>query len=86
MSPVRRLGTMGAEAAGWSARARPPRRPRVTAGAVRPAAVAGLMWIANPRYMKFFLEDGTGPWLALSAVVMQAIGYFIISRMVRIEA
>jgi tight adherence protein B len=57
-----------------------------TALTLIPAAVGGLMWVANPRYMSFFLHDGTGPWLALSAVVMQMIGYAIIRQMVKIEA
>lgn len=57
-----------------------------TALTLIPAVVAGLMWIVNPRYMKYFLQDGSGPWLALGAVVMQGIGYAIIRQMVKIEA
>jgi tight adherence protein B len=57
-----------------------------TALTLIPAAVASLMWVVNPRYMQFFLRDGSGPWLALSAVAMQMVGYAIIRRMVRIEA
>jgi tight adherence protein B len=50
-----------------------------------PASVAGLMFVVNRPYMRFFVEDSNGHWLTATAIVLQLIGYLVIRKMVRIE-
>jgi tight adherence protein B len=50
-----------------------------------PLAVAGLMFLANPDYVTFFLRDETGNYMAIGGVVLQLIGYAIIKKIVNIE-
>jgi tight adherence protein B len=50
-----------------------------------PAAVAGLMFAANPSYARFFIDDPAGQQLLAASLGLQAIGYLIIRKIVRIE-
>jgi tight adherence protein B len=50
-----------------------------------PIGVAGLMFLTNPDYIKFFINDETGRMLLGAAVVFQLIGYGVIRKIVAIE-
>ena len=50
-----------------------------------PPALAGILFILSPNFMKILWEDPWGVNLLLVAGTLQLIGSFIISRMVRIE-
>jgi tight adherence protein B len=50
-----------------------------------PIVVALLLFYLNPDYGKFFLTDPTGQMLAGAAVLLQALGYGIIKKIVTIE-
>ncbi len=50
-----------------------------------PLAVALLMFYVNPDYVRFFFTDPTGQVMAISAAVLQVIGYLIIKKIVTIE-
>jgi tight adherence protein B len=50
-----------------------------------PPALAGILFILSPNFMRILWEDPWGVQLLLVAGTLQVIGSFIISRMVRIE-
>ena len=50
-----------------------------------PLAVGILMFMANPRYARFFVDDPIGHQLLAGALGLQLIGYLIILKIVRIE-
>ena len=50
-----------------------------------PPALAGVLFILSPNFMKILWEDPWGVQLLLVAATLQMIGSFIISRLVRIE-
>jgi len=50
-----------------------------------PAAVGALMFVVNPQYARFFLDDPMGHELLAGAVGMQLLGYLIIRKIVTIE-
>jgi tight adherence protein B len=50
-----------------------------------PIGVAVLMFYVNPNYVGFFVEDETGHYMAAAAILLQAIGYGIIRKIVSIE-
>jgi len=50
-----------------------------------PPALAGILFILSPNFMKVLWEDPWGVNLLLIAGTLQLIGTFIISRLVRIE-
>jgi len=50
-----------------------------------PLAVAGLMFFANREYVTFFFTDETGRLMLGAAVCLQAVGYFVMRKIVSIE-
>jgi len=50
-----------------------------------PLAVAALMFVVNPDYVKFFANEQVGQIMAAAGVVLQLIGYAIIQKIVSIE-
>ena len=50
-----------------------------------PPALAGVLFILSPNFMRILWEDPWGVQLLLVAATLQIIGSFIISRLVRIE-
>jgi len=50
-----------------------------------PAAVATLMFLANPRYARFFVDDPLGHQLLAASLGLQLLGYLIIRKIVTIE-
>lgn len=50
-----------------------------------PPALAGVLFILSPNFMRVLWEDPWGVQLLLVAATLQVIGSFIISRLVRIE-
>jgi tight adherence protein B len=50
-----------------------------------PVAVAVLMFVANPGYARFFLDDPAGHKLIAAGVGLQVVGYLIIRKIVTIE-
>jgi tight adherence protein B len=50
-----------------------------------PAAVGILMFIANPTYARFFIDDPIGLQLLGSGIALQIIGYLIMRKIVTIE-
>jgi tight adherence protein B len=50
-----------------------------------PIAVAVLMFFTNRDYVLFFFNDDVGQLMALAAMGLQALGYFIIQQIVKIE-
>ena len=50
-----------------------------------PGAVAGIMFYVNPDYAMFFVNDPTGQAMAGAALALQARGYAVIQKIVRIE-
>ncbi len=56
-----------------------------TALSLIPAAVAVLMFFANPDYVRFFFTDDVGQIMMASAVGLQLIGYGIMKKIVKIE-
>ncbi len=50
-----------------------------------PVAVAGLMFVVNPKYARFFVDDPVGHELVGGAVGLLAVGYLIIKKIVVIE-
>jgi len=50
-----------------------------------PLAVAALMFVANPEYARFFLDDPAGQKLLAAGLGLQVIGYLIIRKIVTIE-
>jgi tight adherence protein B len=56
-----------------------------TALTLIPAAVAVLMFFVNPDYVKFFFTDDIGNIMLGAALLLQMMGYFVISQIVKIE-
>jgi tight adherence protein B len=50
-----------------------------------PAGVAALMFVVNPQYASFFLDDPAGRQLLALALGLQFVGYLIIKKIVTIE-
>jgi tight adherence protein B len=50
-----------------------------------PLAVGVLMYIVNPSYARFFLDDTVGNQLLAGALGLQLFGYLIIVKIVKIE-
>jgi tight adherence protein B len=50
-----------------------------------PIAVAGLMFVVNPKYAQFFVDDPVGHQLVGGAVGLLVVGYMIIKKIVVIE-
>lgn len=50
-----------------------------------PIGVAVLMFYTNTDYVKFFFTDEVGNWMLGAAVLLQAIGYGVIQKIVKIE-
>ena len=50
-----------------------------------PAAVAVLMFIVNPGYARFFVDDATGHSMVAGTLAIQFIGYLVIRKIVHIE-
>jgi tight adherence protein B len=50
-----------------------------------PAAVTAIMFMVNPDYVRFFIVDEIGNYMAVGAIVLQFIGYGIIKKIVKIE-
>ena len=50
-----------------------------------PAGVGALMFVVNPQYARFFVEDPAGHTLIAGALGLQFVGYLIIRKIVRIE-
>jgi tight adherence protein B len=50
-----------------------------------PPALAGILFLISPDFMRILWEDPLGVRLIVFAVTLQIVGTFIISRMVRIE-
>ena len=45
-----------------------------------PAAVGALMFIVNPQYARFFVDDPAGHEMLAGALALQLVGYLIIKR------
>jgi tight adherence protein B len=50
-----------------------------------PAAVAVVMFAANPQYARFFVDDPIGRKLVAAALGLQLVGYLITRKIVKIE-
>lgn len=50
-----------------------------------PAGVAGLMFVVNPQYARFFIDDPAGHTLIGVGLGMQLLGYLIIRKIVTFE-
>ena len=50
-----------------------------------PAAVAILMYVVNPAYARFFVDDPAGHEMMAAAFSLQLVGYWIIKKIVTIE-
>ena len=50
-----------------------------------PAVVALVMYFVNRDHMMFFVEDETGQWMMGLALGFQALGYFVMRQIVKIE-
>ncbi len=50
-----------------------------------PAAVGGLMFVVNPQYARFFLDDPAGHEMLAVAFGLQIVGYMIIKKIVTFE-
>jgi tight adherence protein B len=50
-----------------------------------PAGVAILMFLANPQYARFFIEDPVGHELLAAGLGLQLLGYLIITKIVTFE-
>lgn len=50
-----------------------------------PVAVAALMFLVNPEYIRFFFVDETGNYMAAAAVGLVLLGYAVINKIVSIE-
>jgi tight adherence protein B len=51
-----------------------------------PAGVAVLMFLVNPRYARFFVDDPMGHTMVAAGLGVQFVGYLIIRKIVQIEA
>jgi tight adherence protein B len=50
-----------------------------------PAGVAALMFVVNPDYARFFVDDPMGHQLFAAGLTLMCVGYLIIRKIVRIE-
>lgn len=50
-----------------------------------PCAVAAILFLVNPSYIRFFVMEEVGNYMALAAVALQLIGYGVIKKIVSIE-
>jgi tight adherence protein B len=50
-----------------------------------PVGVGGMMFMANPKYARFFIDDPTGNQMLAAAMGLQVLGYLIIRKIVTIE-
>jgi tight adherence protein B len=50
-----------------------------------PLMVAGLMFLVNPDYVRFFFVDEVGQIMAVAGALLQVLGYLIIKKIVNIE-
>jgi tight adherence protein B len=50
-----------------------------------PAAVGCLMFVVNPQYVRFFIDDPAGHEMVAGAFALQIFGYMIIKKIVTIE-
>ena len=50
-----------------------------------PLGVAGMMFLVNPDYVRFFFNDEVGQYMLGGAVLLQLLGYGIIQKIVSIE-
>ncbi len=50
-----------------------------------PVAVAALMFLVNPQYARFFVDDPMGHMLVAGALGLELVGYLIIRKIVVIE-
>jgi tight adherence protein B len=50
-----------------------------------PAVVGALMFLVNPTYARFFVDDPVGHQLLAGALGLQLAGYLIIRKIVTIE-
>jgi tight adherence protein B len=50
-----------------------------------PAAVVALMMMGNPRYLLGLLDDPVGKFMLYGALIGQAVGYFVIKKIVNIK-
>lgn len=50
-----------------------------------PIGVGGMMFMANAKYARFFIDDPTGNQLLAAAIGLQVLGYLIIRKIVTIE-
>jgi len=50
-----------------------------------PVGVAALMFVVNPQYARFFVDDPVGHQLVGAALGLQFVGYLIIKKIVTIE-
>ena len=50
-----------------------------------PVAVAGMMFVTNPKYVRFFIDDPIGHQLVAAGLGLQVLGYLIIRKIVTIE-
>jgi tight adherence protein B len=53
--------------------------------AALPLIMGFLIWMLNPEYMSILFSEPIGRLLIAAAVVLQIIGFFVISRIVDIE-
>jgi tight adherence protein B len=50
-----------------------------------PAVVGALMFLVNPSYARFFVDDPVGHEMLAGACGLQLVGYLIIRKIVTIE-
>jgi tight adherence protein B len=50
-----------------------------------PAGVAVMMFVVNPQYARFFIDDKVGHELVAAGVALQLVGYLIIRKIVTFE-
>jgi tight adherence protein B len=50
-----------------------------------PAGVAVMMFVVNPKYARFFVDDPVGHELLAAALGLQLVGYLIIRKIVHFE-
>jgi tight adherence protein B len=50
-----------------------------------PAAVGILMYLVNPQYARFFVDDPAGHEMLAASIALQLLGYWIIKKIVIIE-
>jgi tight adherence protein B len=50
-----------------------------------PGIVAALMFVVNPQYARFFIDDPVGHQLVAATLALQILGYLIIKKIVTFE-